>query len=94
MLAALATDEDATGAPSLSQFDAISIVSKGGYAALFLISKLVEDAQPSQYLEIANYFSDCIPAAYQNKDAAGISISKTNRLRISSQLDASLGHVH
>ena len=75
--AALATDEDDTGAPRLSQFDARPTVSEGGYAALFLYSKLVEDARAGPRSIFLTAFQRRITTKMQPK----FQFSKTNWLR-------------
>ncbi|EFX59918.1 hypothetical protein DAPPUDRAFT_346417, partial [Daphnia pulex] len=60
ILSTLASDEK----NALAEMTAISSVSGGGYAALFLYSKLMLGTNDPS-LKPADYFKDCIPSAYQ-----------------------------
>ena len=65
VLAAAVQSDNGNG---LSQFDAISSVSGGSYASLFLYSKLMlRDQDPGKNeLEISDYFADCMPEHYRH----------------------------
>ncbi|MGZ0079496.1 hypothetical protein [Methylomonas sp. YC3] len=60
----LAAAVQSNGGKGLSQFDAISSVSGGSYASLFLYSKLMLHDQDPGNPQITDYFADCMPEHY------------------------------
>jgi hypothetical protein len=63
VLAAAVQSDNGNG---LSQFDAISSVSGGSYASLFLYSKLMLHDQDPGNPQITDYFADCMPKHYSH----------------------------
>jgi hypothetical protein len=84
ILAALAADEG----KALEKMTAISTVSGGGYAALFLYTKLMVGAD-NPALKPSDYFADCMPSVYRPilPDTFGVSPAQPYCDRIADQPD-------